>query len=109
MLSDMLSNPLLRRAVAAGEEGVGRVVGKLLSSPSLTTGVSTLVSGALQARRTVEGGIRQALSAARLPTQDDVEALRQRLDELESMIDGMSERVRRGPAPKQPGGPADPG
>jgi hypothetical protein len=101
MLDEMLRNPLLRRALAAGEEQMGRVVGKLLSSPSVTTGVSTLVSGALQARRTVEGGLRQALQAARLPTHDDVEGLRRRLDELEAMIDGMSERVRRGgPEPR---------
>ncbi|MFO0584154.1 MAG: hypothetical protein U0229_17915 [Anaeromyxobacter sp.] len=99
-LSDVLSNPLLRRALAAGEEGVGKVVGKLLASPTVTTGVSTLVTGALQARRTVEGGLQKAIQAARLPSQEDVEALRQRLDELESMIDGMSEQVRRAPAPR---------
>jgi hypothetical protein len=95
MLDDVLKNPALRRALAAGEEQVGRVVGKLLASESFTAGMSTIVSGALQARRTALSGLRQAMSAARFPSQDDVEAIRQRLDELEAMIDGMAERVRR--------------
>jgi len=106
MLDDVLRNPLLRRALEAGEAQVGRAVGKLLSSPSVTAGVGTLLSGAMQARRTVEGGLKQALQAARLPTQDDVEGLRRRLDELEAMIDGMSERVRR-PGPGGRGGPGE--
>jgi len=104
MLDDVLKNPALRRALAAGEEQVGRVVVKLLSSPSITAGMSTLVSGALQARSTALTGLRQALQAARLPSQDDVEGIRQRLDELESMIDRMAEQVgRRGPGGR--GGP----
>jgi hypothetical protein len=95
MLDDVLRNPALRRALAAGEEQVGRVMARLLANGSVASGVSTLVSGALQARRTVEGGLRQALHAARLPSQDDVEALRQRLDELEAVIDRMAERAAR--------------
>jgi hypothetical protein len=99
MLDDVLRNPALRRAIEAGEEQVGRVVARVLSSGTVASGVSTLVAGALQARRTVEEGLRHALSAARLPTQDDVEGLRRRLDELESVIDRMADRVgaeRRG-------------
>jgi hypothetical protein len=104
MLDEVLRNPTLRRALAAGEEQVGRVVGKLLARPSLSAGVSTLVSGALQARRTALAGLRQAMSAARLPSQDDVEGIRQRLDELEAMIDRMAERVRD-PGPTDRDGP----
>jgi hypothetical protein len=104
MLDDVLKNPALRRALAAGEEQVGRVMGRLLASESFAAGMSTLVQGALRARQTALGGIRQALHAARLPSQEDVEAVRRRLDELESMIDGMAERIRRqGPAGR--GGP----
>jgi hypothetical protein len=95
MLDEMLRHPALRRAIAAGEEQVGRMVGRLLASEPISAGVSTLVSGALQARRTALSGLRQALQAARLPSQEDVEAIRQRLDELESMIDRMAESVER--------------
>jgi len=93
MLDDLIGNPALRRALAAGEERVGRVLARLMSSDAVSSGVSTLVTGALQARRTVEDGLRQALHAARLPSQDDLEALHRRLDEIESMIDRMADRV----------------
>ncbi|WP_242394952.1 phasin family protein [Anaeromyxobacter oryzisoli] len=100
-LDDVLRNPMLKRALAVGEEGMGRVVGKLLSSDRVTTGLSSLVSSAVQARGTFERGVQQALHAANLPSRDDVAALRRKLEELESMIDGLSERIEAAP----PGGP----
>jgi hypothetical protein len=96
MLDDLLASPALRRAIATGEEQVGRLVGRILGSGSLSAGMSTIVTGALRARRTALSGLRQALHAARLPSQEDVEAIRTRLDELEAMIDRMAERVERG-------------
>lgn len=91
----ILGNPLLRKALQTGEEQVGKVVGKLLSNEGVATGVQTLISGAVQARATIERGVSQALHAANLPSRDDVDALRRKLDELEAMIDGLTERVDR--------------
>jgi hypothetical protein len=92
-LDDVLRNPMVKRALAAGEERMGRVVGKLLASDSVTTGLQTLVSSALQAKVTFDRGVQQALHAANLPSRDDVAALKKKLAELESMIDGLAERV----------------
>lgn len=100
-LDDVLRNPVLKRALAASEDGMGKVVGKLLSSDRVTTGLSSLVSSALQAKDTFDRGVQQALHAANLPSRNDVAALKQKLAELESMIDGLSERVE----PPPPGGP----
>jgi polyhydroxyalkanoate synthesis regulator phasin len=91
----ILGNPLLRKALQTGEEQVGKVVGKLLSNEGVATGVQTLISGAVQARATIERGVSQALHAANLPSRDDVDALRRKLDELEAMIDGLTEKVDR--------------
>ncbi|ACG72224.1 conserved hypothetical protein [Anaeromyxobacter sp. K] len=96
ILDDVLRNPVLKRALAAGEEQVGRVVGKLLASDRVGGGLQSLVSSALQARSTFDRGVRQALHAANLPSRDDVAALKRKLEELEQMIDGLSERVDRG-------------
>ncbi len=90
-----LRNPLLRKALQAGEERVGKAVGKLLANEGVATGVQTLISGAVQARATLERGVSQALHAANLPSRDDVDALRKKLDELEAMLDGLSEKVER--------------
>ncbi|HEX9400431.1 MAG TPA: hypothetical protein VF912_10000 [Anaeromyxobacter sp.] len=94
-LDDLLKNPLLRRALQAGEEQVGKAVAKVLASESVATGVQTVLSGAVQARAVIERGVTQALHAANLPSKDDVTALRKKLEELEAMIDGLAERVDR--------------
>jgi hypothetical protein len=93
---DLLKHPAVRKAVAAGEEQVGKAVGKLLASEGLTEGLRTLVSGAAQARETFERGVSQALHAANLPSKDDVAALKRRLEELEAMLDGLADKVGRG-------------
>jgi hypothetical protein len=92
---DVLKNPLLRKALEAGEERVGKVMGKLLASEGVANGLQTLLNGAAHARETLEKGVSQALHAANLPSKDDVAGLRRKLEELEAMIDGLAERVDR--------------
>src|SRR5215208_3732732 len=106
ILDEMLRNPLLKRALQAGEERVGKVVGKLLASDEITTGLQRLVGSALQAKETFDRGVKQALHAANLPSQDDVASLKRKLEELESMIDGLAERVDRAPGGGKNGGGA---
>ncbi len=92
---DVLRNPFVRKALEAGEERVGKVLGKLLSGEGLASGLQTIVAGATQARHGIEKGVSQALHAVNLPSRDDVAALKTKLEELEAMIDGLAERVDR--------------
>ena len=101
-LEDVLRNPVLKRALEAGEERMGKVVAGLLASDRITTGLQTLVGSALQAKETFERGVGQALHAANLPSREDVASLKKKLSELESMIDGLTERVERPRAPEPP-------
>ncbi len=87
---------MLKRALEASEERMGRFVGKLLASERVTTGLQTLFSSAVQAKETFDKGVRQALHAANLPSKDEVASLKQKLSELESMIDGLAAKVERG-------------
>ncbi len=103
ILDDVLKNPALRKALAAGEEQVNKVMGRLLSSEAVTAGLQGLVRSALHARQTFDRGVQQALRAARLPSREDVDGLRRKLEELESLIDGLSGRVG-----EHRGGPEDP-
>ena len=96
LFDDVLRNPLVKKALEAGEEQVGKVVGKLLASDGLTGGFQSLVTTARQARETLERGVSQALHAANLPSKDDVAAMKRRLEELESMLDGLADKVGRG-------------
>ncbi len=96
---ELLENPMLKKALQAGEEKVGKVMGKLLASEGLTAGLQSLVSSALQAKGTFEKGVSQALHAANLPSRDDVAALKRRLEEIEEMIDGLADRIGPPPGP----------
>ena len=118
MLFDDLvkNNPLLRKALAAGEEQVGKALGTLLASDGLSGGLRTLAAGAAQAKETLEKGVAQALHAANLPSRSDLAALKRKLEELESMIDGLASRVGApgaapdGEEPEDPdGGASGPG
>jgi hypothetical protein len=97
LFDDVLKNPLFKKALEAGEEQVGKVLGKVLASDGLTGGFQSLAGTARAARETLERGMSQALHAANLPSRDDVAALKRRLEELETMLDGLSEKVGRGP------------
>ncbi len=107
MLFDDLvkNNPLLKKALAAGEEQVGKALGTLLSSDGLSGGLRALAAGAAQARETLEKGVAQALHAANLPSREDVAGLRRRLDELEALLDGLAGKVE----PSGRGGEGGPG
>ena len=104
---DVLKHPALRRAVAAGEERVGKAVVKLLGSEGVGEGLRALAAGAVQARETFERGVSQALHAANLPSKDDVAALKRRIEELEAMLDGLADKVGRGPPGGGRGGDGD--
>lgn len=100
LLDEVLRNPLLRKALAAGEEQVGKVVGRLLGGEGLAAGLQGLASTAAHARQTFDRGVAQALHAANLPSRDDVAGLKRRLEELEAMLDGLAEKVE---SPRGPG------
>lgn len=102
---EMLKNPMLKRALAASEERMGRAVGKLLASERVTSGLQSLFSSAIQAKQTFDKGVRQALHAANLPSKDDVASLKQKLSDLESMIDGLAAKVDRAGPPDEDGRP----
>jgi hypothetical protein len=96
LIDDFLKNPAVKRALAAGEERVGKVVTQLLSNERVIHGVQTFMASALTAKSTFDRGVRTAMQAVSLPTTEDVEELRKRLAELEAMLDGLAARVPPG-------------
>jgi hypothetical protein len=95
MFDELLKNPLLKKALSAGEERVGKLVATVLSNEKVMAGVQTAMASALNARSALEKGVRSAMQAVNLPTTDDVAELKKRLAELESLIDGLAARMDR--------------
>jgi hypothetical protein len=104
ILDDLLRSPAVKRAMAAGEERVGKLVTQLLASERVMHGVQTVFASALTAKSTFDRGVRTALGAVSLPTTEEVEELRRKLAELEALIDGIAAKVDR-PASKDRAGP----
>ena len=112
-LEDLRKSPTLRKALSVGEEQVGKVVGRLLASERIHAGLRGMLDTALWAREAVGRGLEQALHAAKLPSREDVAALRERIADLEAALDGLAARVGA-PKPDHPvddpgGDPGAPG
>ncbi len=105
MIDEFLKSPMLKRALAAGEERMGKLVMQLLSNERVMHGVQSVVASALTAKSTLDRGVRTAMQAVNLPTTDDVEELRRKLSELEVLLDGLAARVEAPSAPEGEGRP----
>jgi hypothetical protein len=98
---ELLKNPMVKRALEAGEERVGKLVTQLLSSERVMHGVQAVIASAVSAKSTLDRGVKTAMQAVNLPTTEDVEELRRKLAELEILLDGLAARVGEGPAAGQ--------
>jgi hypothetical protein len=103
MIDDLLKNPVVKRALTAGEERMGKLVTQLLSNERVMHGVQTVVASALNAKSTLDRGVKTAMQAVNLPTTQDVEELRKKLAELETLLDGLAARVGDAGAGKKDG------
>ncbi len=102
LFDDLLKNPVVQKAVAAGEEQAGRVVGRLLASERVTNGLQGLIAAASTARSVAEATVQRALQAANLPRADEVASLKRKVDELEALLDDLAARLDAAP-PAAPG------
>ncbi len=93
MLDAMLNHPAVKKALSAGEERMGKAVTQLLANERFMHGIQSLFASALTARETLENGVRRTLHAVNLPSSDDVDELRRKLEELEQMVEGIAARV----------------
>src|SRR5512146_866966 len=103
MIEGLLRNPAVRKALAMGEERMGRLVTQLLSNEKVMHGVQTMVSSALNAKSTFDKGVKSAMQAVNLPSTEDVDELRRKLAELESVVDGLASKLDTTPAEKKNG------
>jgi hypothetical protein len=103
MIDELMKNPLVKRALAVGEERMGKLVTQLLSNERVMHGVQTVVASALNAKSSLDRGVRTAMQAVNLPTTEDVEELRRKLSELEVLLDGLATRIGSAQPPPQDG------
>jgi hypothetical protein len=102
------SNPWVQKVVAAGEAQLDRLTSQFLGNERFVAAVQTAVSRTLAAKGTMDKSIRAVLATMNLPSVQDIDDLRSRLDELDRSIGELAAKlaeVEKGisaPAPKAP-------
>ncbi len=87
-----MPNPL-QKMLSLGEEQVGRLAQQLLGNEKFVNAMQGIVGNSLKAKGLLDKNIRLALSAMNLPSVADVEAVRQKLAELEETLQRLEESV----------------
>lgn len=84
---------MMKKLVATGEERIGKIAAQLLSNEKFVATVQTIVSRTLSAKGTLDKSIRSALSAMNLPSTGDLEILKEKVGELETLLGSVESKV----------------
>ncbi|MCI0572560.1 MAG: phasin family protein [Myxococcaceae bacterium] len=90
MLKD---HPVMKKLVETGEERIGKLAQQLLSNERFVSAVQTLVTRSLAAKGTLDTALKGALGAMNLPSSADVEALRNKVDDLERLLASVESKL----------------
>lgn len=83
----------MKRLVETGEERIGKIAQQLLSNEKFVTAIQGLVSRSLSAKGTLDAALKTALGAMNLPSTEDVEALRGKLEDVEHLLASIEGKV----------------
>ncbi len=89
------SNPLIQEVMKRGEERLSKLATQVLASERFVTFMQATVKQTLGAKRIVDRNLRLALSALNLPSSRDIQAINDRLDDLERLLNEVDERLQR--------------
>lgn len=87
------NNPMMKKLVETGEQGVNKIAQQLLSNEKFVSTVQQLVSKSLAAKGTLDKSLRTALSAMNLASSADIEILRGKVEDLEKVLGSIESKV----------------
>ena len=90
MLKD---NPVVKRLVETGEERLGKLAQQLMSNEKFIAALQTVISRSLAAKGTLDRSLRSALGAMNLPTTQDLEQLRTKVEDIERLLASVEQKV----------------
>lgn len=94
MSGDAEPKTIVASIVNLGEEKLGELVSLLLANERFVGTVQNTISSGLNAKNAIDKNVERVLSWVNVPTLDDVDQLRGKLDELEEVMAEISDRVR---------------
>ena len=87
------NNPVVKKLVETGEERIGKLAQQLLSNERFVGAIQGLIQRTLSAKGTLDKSLRTALAAMNLPSSEDVESLRRKVDDIEGMLGRIEQKL----------------
>ena len=85
---------LVSSIVNLGEEKLGELVNLLLANERFVGAVQTTISSGLNAKNAVDKNVERVMSWVNVPTLEDLDQLKGKMDELEEVLSEIGARVR---------------
>lgn len=91
----IIDSPIFKRAFELGEEQLGKITQQLLDNDRFAGAVQAVVNNSLKAKGMLDKQVRVVLSAMSLPTTEDMNNLKDKMDTLEQTIDRLEKAVEK--------------
>lgn len=86
---------LARTILGLGEERMGELINQLLANERFVNAMQSAVTSSLTAKKSVDKNVTRLLGLVNVPTLEDVDDLRDKLNELEDLLADVADRIRR--------------
>jgi polyhydroxyalkanoate synthesis regulator phasin len=92
-MASLKSNPMVKRLVETGEAQASKLVQQILSNEKFVSSIQSVVQTTLTAKGAFDRNIRAALGAMNLPSAGDLEQIRGKVSDLESLLAQLDDKV----------------
>ncbi len=94
MNKDTEPSNLVSSIVSLGEEKLGELVNLLLANERFVGAVQNTISSGLNAKNAVDKNVERVMSWVNIPTLEDLDQLKGKMDELEEVLFEIGDRVK---------------
>ena len=85
----------VKTILGLGEEKMGEVVNQLLANEGFVSAMQRAIAGSLGAKRSVDKGVTTLLGMVNIPTLEDVDKIRDKMNELEEAMAEIGDRLEK--------------
>jgi len=85
---------VMKRVMDRGEELIGKITNQVLSNENFLAALQAIITRAVTTKGKVDRNVQHALSSLNLPSTADLEKIRDRIGDLEELLDGMNDRLK---------------
>jgi hypothetical protein len=88
-------NGAVKTILGLGEEKMGEVVNQLLANEAFVSAMQKAIAGSLGAKRSMDKTLSTVLGMVNVPTLEDVDKIRDKMNELEEAMAEIGERLEK--------------